>query len=84
MFCGQVYGADLALRFGPDMPHLPGRPAHLHHGQDVIGRLCDPVGVGDRNGLGGRCQHRPHHRRDGLCPIQHGCSFVEPGCALLS
>ena len=33
--------------------------------QDVISRLCDPVGVGDRGGLGGRCQRRLHHRRDG-------------------
>ena len=48
LFSGQVDGADLPLRFGPDMPHLPGRPAFLHNGQDVIGRLCDPVGVGDR------------------------------------
>ena len=62
---GHVRGADLSLRFGPDMPHLPGRAARLHHGKDVISRLCDPVGVGDRGGLGGRRQRRLHHRRDG-------------------
>ena len=65
MVSGHVDGADLSLRFGPDMPHLPGRAALLHHGQDVIGRLCDPAGVGDRGGLGGWGQRRLHHRRDG-------------------
>jgi hypothetical protein len=35
--------ADLSLRLGPDMPHLPGGAARLHNGQDVISRLCDPV-----------------------------------------
>jgi hypothetical protein len=35
--------ADVSLRFGPDMPHLPGGAARLHNGQDVISRLCDPV-----------------------------------------
>ena len=43
IFRGHVDGADLSLRFGPDMPHLPGRAARLHNGQDVISRLCDPV-----------------------------------------
>ena len=52
MFCGHAGGADLSLCFGPDMPHLPGRSARLHYGQDVISRLCDPLGVGDRSGLG--------------------------------
>jgi hypothetical protein len=84
MFRGQVDGAELSLRFGPDMPHLPGRAASLHDGQDLVGCLCDPAGVDDRGGLGVRCQCHPHHRRDGLCPIQHGCGLAEPGCALLS
>jgi hypothetical protein len=35
--------ADLSLRFGTDVPHLPGRTARLHNGQDVIGRIGDPV-----------------------------------------
>ena len=56
----------------------------LHNGQDVIGCLGDPAGVGDRSGLGGRRQRRPHHRRDGFRAAQHGCSLAEPGCALLS
>ena len=43
MFSGHVDGADLSLCFGPDMPHLPGRAAFLHNGQDVISRLCDPA-----------------------------------------
>ena len=38
-----VDGADLSLRFGPDMPHLPGRAAPLHSGQNVISRVCDPA-----------------------------------------
>jgi hypothetical protein len=42
MFSGHVDGADLSLRFGPDMPHLPGRPARLHNVQDVISRLFAP------------------------------------------
>ena len=48
MLSGHVDGADLPLCFGPDMPHLPGRPARLHNGQDVISRLRDPAGVDDR------------------------------------
>ena len=68
MFSGHVDGADLSLCFGPDMPHLPGGAALLHHGQDVISRLCDPAGVGDRGGRSGRCQRRLHHRRDGAAP----------------
>ena len=55
----------------------------LHNGQDVISRLCDPAGVGDRGGLGGRRQRRPHHRRDGAASAQHGCGFAQPGRALL-
>ncbi len=84
LFCRHAGRADLPLCFGPDMPHLPGRPARLHNGQDVISRLCDPVGVGDRGGLGGRRQRRLHHRRDSATSAQHSCGLVQPGCALLS
>ena len=84
MFSGHVDGAELSLCFGPDMPHLPGRAALLHDGQDVAGCLGDPVGVDDRGGFGRRRQGRPHHRRDGLRAAQHGCGFAEPGGALLS
>ena len=84
MFSGHVDRADLSLCFGPDMPHLPGRPARLDHGQDVISRLCHPVGVGDRSGLGVGRQCRLHHRRDSGTSAQHCCGLVEPGCALLS
>ena len=38
-----VGGADLALGFGADMPHLPGGAVFLHHGQDPVGRLGDPA-----------------------------------------
>jgi len=66
VFSRHVNGADLPLCFGPDMPHLPGRSARLHNAQDVISRPGHPAGVGDRSGLRGRCQCRPHHRRDSL------------------
>jgi len=75
--------ADLPFDLGADVPHLPGGAGFLHYGQDVIGRLCDPAGVGDRGGRGRRRQRRPDHRRDGLGPIYHGCGFLEPGRALL-
>jgi hypothetical protein len=42
-FCRHAGRADLPLCFGPDMPHLPGRPTRLHNGQNVISRLCHPV-----------------------------------------
>ena len=79
---GHIRGADLPLCLGADMPHLPGGAAVLHHGQDVIGRLCDPAGVGDRGGLGGRGERRLHHRRDRATSAQHCCRFVQPGGAL--
>ena len=91
---GRSDGADLALCFGADMPHLPGGAAVLHHGQDVIGRLCDPAGVGDRGGLGGRRQRRLHHRRDGAdvrpallrprCSQVARCSVRDRGSCLAS
>jgi hypothetical protein len=40
---GRIRRSDLALDLGPNMPHLPGRPARLHHGQNVISGLHDPV-----------------------------------------
>ena len=81
---GQVRGADLALCFGADMPHLPGGAAFLHYGEDVIGGLCDPAGVGDGGGLGGRGKCRLHHRCDGAASAQYCCCFVQPGGALLN
>ena len=42
---GDVGGADLALGFGPDMPHLPGRAVFLHRRQHPVGRLGHPRGV---------------------------------------
>jgi hypothetical protein len=83
LFNGHVDGAELSLRFGTDMPHLPCRAALLHDGQHLVGCLGDPAGVDDRCGLGGWRQRRPHHRRDGLDPAQHGCGLFEPGRALL-
>jgi hypothetical protein len=65
------------------MPHLPGGAALLHYSHDVVGRLCDPAGVGDRGGLGGRGKRCLHHRRDRAASAQHCCRFVQPGRALL-
>jgi hypothetical protein len=56
-----VDGPDLALGFGIDVPHLPGRPGLLHGGQHPVGGLRDPAGVDDRGGLGRRRKGRPHH-----------------------
>ena len=42
----QVDGAEVALGFGADVPHLPGRPGLHHGGEHPVGGLCDPVGVG--------------------------------------
>jgi hypothetical protein len=79
-----VDGADLSLCFGPDMPDLPGRAAHLHNGQDVISRLGDAAGVGDHSRLGSRRQRSPHHGHDSVRSTQHRCGLTHPGCALLS
>jgi hypothetical protein len=49
----------------------------------VIGRLCDPLRVGDRGGFRGRGERRLHHGRDGATSAQHRCRFVQPGRALL-
>jgi hypothetical protein len=43
MFRRHVDAAYLSLCFGPDMPHLPGGAARLHHGEDVISGVYDPV-----------------------------------------
>jgi hypothetical protein len=82
-FGGHIRRADLPLCLGADMPHLPGGAAVLHNGQDVIGCLCDPAGVGDGGGLGRRGKRRAHHRRDGARSAQHCCRFVQPGRTLL-
>ena len=75
--------ADLPFDLGPDMPHLPGRPARLHDAQDVAGCLGDLAGVGDPGGLGRRGERCLHHRRDRAASAQHYCGFAEPGGALL-
>jgi hypothetical protein len=75
MLSGQVDGADLSLRFGLDMPHLPGRPARLQDAQNVISCLGDPAG------LGRRCQH---HRRDSATSAQHRRGLAKPPHPLLS
>jgi hypothetical protein len=70
-FCRHVDGADLSLRFGMNVPHLPGRPGLLHGGQHPVGGLRDPVGVGYAWGFcgGGKC--RRDHRGDGAAATEH-------------
>ena len=87
--CARLFGGHVD---GADWRWASARTCHICQvdrlasitAQNVISRLCDPVGVGDRRGLSRRCQCRPHHRRDGPAAAQHSCGFVEPGCALLS
>ena len=58
VFPGHVDGAEVALGFGADVPHLPGRPGVLHGGQHPVGGLRDPVRVGHARGFcgGGKCR----------------------------
>ena len=78
-----VQGADVALCFGADVPHLPGRPGLLHGGQHPVGGLRDPVGVGHARGFCGGAKCRRDHRGDGAAATEHRCGFVHPGAALL-
>jgi hypothetical protein len=82
--CRHAGAADLPLCLSANMPHLPGRPARLHHAQDVIGCLCDPAGIRDPGDLGVRRQCRLHHRRHSARSAQHRRGLAEPCCALLS
>jgi hypothetical protein len=75
--------ADLALDLGADMPGLPGGAAFLQYSDDVISRLRDPAGVGDRGGLDGRGERCLHHRCDGAASAEQRCRFLQPGRALL-
>jgi hypothetical protein len=78
-----VDGADVALGFGTDVPHLPGRPGLLHGGQYLVGGLCNPVGVGHARGFCGEGKCRRDHRGDGPAATEDRCGFVHPGAALL-
>jgi hypothetical protein len=71
MFRGHVDGAEVALCFGADVPHLPGRPGLLHGGQHPVGSLCDPVGVGHARGFCGGGQCRGDHRGDSAAATEH-------------
>ena len=80
---GDVGGADLALGFGPDMPHLPGRAVLLHRGQHPVGRLGHPRRV-DRLPWRGSGGHGPaDHGFDRTAPAQHLLGFGPPGRSLL-
>jgi hypothetical protein len=56
-----VDGADVALGFGTDVPHLPGGPGLLHGGQHAVGGLRDPVGVGHARSFCGGAKRRRDH-----------------------
>jgi hypothetical protein len=83
MFRGHVDGADIALRFGADVPHLPGRPGLLHGGQHSVGGLRHPVGVGHARGFCGGGQCRRDNRGDSAAATEHLGGFGHPGAALL-
>ena len=80
----QVDGADLALGFGADVPHLPGRPACLQHRHDPVSGLADPAGIGHaRRSLRAGASAVGDHRRDGVAAAEDRSSFGQPGGALL-
>ena len=66
-----IDGADVALGFGTDVPHLPGRPGLLHGDQHPVGGLRDPVSVGHTQGFGGGRNCRRDHRGDGPAATEH-------------
>jgi hypothetical protein len=76
-------GADMALGFGPDVPHLPGRPGLLHGGQHPVGGLRDPVGVGHTRRPYGWGKGRRDHRGDAAGVTKQRCGFTHPRAALL-
>ena len=45
---GNLYGPDLALRFGADMPALPGRTPFLHRRQHLLRRRRHPLRIHGR------------------------------------
>ena len=74
-----VDGADVALGFGADVPHLPGRPGLLHDGQHPVGGLRDPAGVGHawRSLRRGQVPSRPSRRRRSRPPSTAAASFSQ-------
>ena len=58
---GNLDGPDVALRFGADMPALPGRTPLLHRRQHRLRRRRHPLRVHcrarDRDGVEGRADH---------------------------
>ena len=76
---GQVDGADLALGFGADVPHLPGRPALFQHRHDPISGLADPAGIRNTRGLGCGASAAATIAVDGVTTAKHNCGFGQPG-----
>jgi hypothetical protein len=82
MSCRHVDGAEVALGFGADVPHLPGRPGRLQGGQHPVGGLRGPVGVGHARGLCGGAKSHRDHRGDGPAATKHRGGFLQPGGTL--
>ncbi len=75
----QLDGAGLALRFGADVPHLPGRPAFLQHCHDPIRGLADPSSIRHAGGICCRRERGVDHCRDGVTAAEDRSSLIQPG-----
>ena len=78
----ELDGSYLPLRFGPDMPDLPGGAAFLHRRQDPAGRVLGPLGVDQPPGdwLGVQCG--VHHMLYGLRAAENLACLAQPGLPL--
>ena len=80
---GQVGAAELALRLGPDVPGLPGRPMLLQHRDHPLRHLPYPVRRHHRTGDRRRAQGPGDHGGDLAWPAHHLDGLGVPGGALL-
>jgi hypothetical protein len=80
---GYVGGPDLSLRFGPDMPRLPGGAVFFHRLQYPSGSLGDPGRIDRRARPDRRCQCMPHHHGDCIKSAECRCGFGAPSRPLL-
>jgi hypothetical protein len=80
---GNLYGADLALRFGSDMPALPGRPPFLHRRQHPTRRHRHPLRVHDAARHTAGVEGVGDHGLDRVRPAERVSGLGVPGGALL-